>query len=167
MSYALPRSSLGPACFWTLTALASSLARWQLLALYVESSSSLMYFLSNKARSPQRQPLPRPPLQPPLRSPAAPAERNVCDMHAAREHSRRAGAGGCAAPAVGPGLMRPWPAWSIGNRLVAHVGCGMYVPAAYASRAYAGRGGSAHRACRCCWMCPGPTGHVQWPYDMS
>jgi hypothetical protein len=36
MSYALPRTSLGPACFRTLTALASEPRSWQLQALYVE-----------------------------------------------------------------------------------------------------------------------------------
>ena len=36
MSYALPRTSPGPACFRTLTALASEPRSWQLQALFVE-----------------------------------------------------------------------------------------------------------------------------------
>ena len=42
--------------------------------------------------------------------------------------------------------------------------CHVRAHAAYESRAYASRAGSARRACRCCrccLMCPGPLGHMQ------
>ena len=51
MSYALPRTSLGPACFRTLTALASEPRSWQLQALYVEYLELFDLFTKNKARS--------------------------------------------------------------------------------------------------------------------
>ena len=50
MSYALPRTSLGPACFRTLTPLASEPRSWQLQALFVEFPE-LFDLFSNKART--------------------------------------------------------------------------------------------------------------------
>ena len=44
-SYALPRTSLGPACFRTLTALALEPRSWQLQALYVEIPELFDLFL--------------------------------------------------------------------------------------------------------------------------